>query len=1060
MNKKVALSLLSATVFASMTASAFAAPKSGVYMGGDVDRYYALTDLFKLNDAGYAKFQSDLAKTKFENLIFVDHDGKGASLKEILSSTQDFEKIKRDLKQTDFEGEYAKSNLDGTNGESYDPRKDITPEPTGELKVESVSAINAKVVKVTFGKQVDKASAINEANYQFIVNGSPAAVEGDTEGDTEGNTEGKKGTVTEDGKSVLFILSTPLKNADKYSVNVNDAVLDKDLNKFEKYADTVKTFSDTAAPQLLSAKVTAGSDANKKKIELAFNEPVSSTMTVKVDGVQVATSVTTEIDGEDYLASFEVPVAGHEDLFKVGTHEVVVYNAKDLLPLNPNKASVLKTSYTVTADTNAPSISEVKSVNSRAFHVTVSEKLKSAPVVTLKKGNYTIPDSQVQIALDTKADPTGKTYRISVMEDAAGSVNPLYAEGESSVTLQVTLKDYKDLSDLVGAQYNGSVTLTKDTATPKAVSANANTITGSGATTALEVKIDGKVELVDGSKITVKNKDGVVLERTSASITGADGNIVKVVIGKATPAYATTEEPYTVEFDKGAIKYVKVDTAKEYSVNTNANEVFATTVKSSNTVAPVTVKNASIIQTQKVGIDGELVIDYGVDMGDSAKDVANYKLDGGSLPAGTTATFVGGVQKVKIVLPAGTFEKTQYAKFTITTAVKTKTGSQIVADEMEKTPVEGILKFTDNKKPVLVDAKYYVASKDEATTDKIKLTFSEAMGAISDTADFKNDFKVVINGNEAEVKNIANAPADKKSAFLTVATKYNVNQAATISVVAKGTKNPEVNVTDAAGNKLTEGTSIVTTGFEVDPTGAADAQAVAQVEAKIDAIPATVTLADKNTVNAAKTAYDALSATQKAAVNADKKAKLDAAVAKIAELEAIPAARAALDASITSAEAKANAAVAGTKVGNYPQEEIDDLKAAIATAKGVYDNAAATVQELKDAQTELDNDVKAFDDKVVEAVVTTVKATANPTEVTKPATGQTATVQITAKVKDQDGNEMTAELVTYEVNATGVSIDANGLLTVNDNASTGDVTVTVKSKTKNTVTTTVTVTIK
>lgn len=159
MNKKVALSLLSATVFASMAASAFAAPKSGVYMGGDVDRYYALTDLFKLNDAGYAKFQSDLAKTKFENLIFVDRDGKGASLKEILSSTQDFEKIKRDLKQNDFEGEYAKSNLDGTNGESYDPRKDITPEPTGDLKVESVSAINSTSIKLDLNKEVTLTAA-------------------------------------------------------------------------------------------------------------------------------------------------------------------------------------------------------------------------------------------------------------------------------------------------------------------------------------------------------------------------------------------------------------------------------------------------------------------------------------------------------------------------------------------------------------------------------------------------------------------------------------------------------------------------------------------------------------------------------------------------------------------------------------------------------------------------------------------------------------------------------------------------------------------------------------
>lgn len=55
---------------------------------------------------------------------------------------------------------------------------------------------------------------------------------------------------------------------------------------------------------------------------------------------------------------------------------------------------------------------------------------------------------------------------------------------------------------------------------------------------------------------------------------------------------------------------------------------------------------------------------------------------------------------------------------------------------------------------------------------------------------------------------------------------------------------------------------------------------------------------------------------------------------------------------------------------------------------------------------------------------------------------------------------MTAEQVAYEENATGVSIDANGLLTVDGTASTGNVTVTVKSKTDDKVTTTVTVKIK
>ncbi|MGG0347174.1 hypothetical protein ABEZ21_17255, partial [Brevibacillus porteri] len=160
MNKKVALSLLSATIVSSMAASAFALPKSGVYLGGEVDRFYAFEDLFKLTEAGNTKFGQDLEKTKFENLIYVDPTGKGASLSEIMNS-DDYDKIKRDLKKSDFEGVYTQSKIDGSNGATYDPRPDAIDGPVGDLKVESVSAINLTSVTIKLNKAVDAVTAAN-----------------------------------------------------------------------------------------------------------------------------------------------------------------------------------------------------------------------------------------------------------------------------------------------------------------------------------------------------------------------------------------------------------------------------------------------------------------------------------------------------------------------------------------------------------------------------------------------------------------------------------------------------------------------------------------------------------------------------------------------------------------------------------------------------------------------------------------------------------------------------------------------------------------------------------
>lgn len=144
MNKKVVLSVLSATFVASMAASAFAAPNNGLYIGGNVKAHYSFDTLVGLDAAGLAKFKSDMAAigTNFDNLVYVSLNGKGASITEILAASSLEEANKDPLKKADFADVYNEIDKSGKVTGTYDARKDVEDGTTpGELKVESVSAI-------------------------------------------------------------------------------------------------------------------------------------------------------------------------------------------------------------------------------------------------------------------------------------------------------------------------------------------------------------------------------------------------------------------------------------------------------------------------------------------------------------------------------------------------------------------------------------------------------------------------------------------------------------------------------------------------------------------------------------------------------------------------------------------------------------------------------------------------------------------------------------------------------------------------------------------------------
>lgn len=658
------------------------------------------------------------------------------------------------------------------------------PEVKTEAKVESVSAINAQEIKVTFTNPVNEKTAVNEANYIFKQNGSNL-----TAVDFEGEA-GKKGVLSKDGKSVTFklVADKAFANSDKYAVHSTTGVLGADLKPVEKYLDTEKTFSDSKAPELLGARVVGNA------VELTFNKPVKETADVKIDGVKIeGAKVASKTPGVYTLTTATIADKG---IFAKGDHEVVVYDAEDTLRVNANKASILTTKYTVSSDTTAPEVKSVKAINNRSFKVTFSEPLSQHPEVTVKKGNYTFPTAAYNVAggngvVQYTIDPQDATsYIVSIKEDTKDARNPLYASGEKNVDLSVNLKNFKDTVNLLGKPVDMSVSLTEDTATPKVSTDSLNKIEGNN----LLVKFNGKIVVNNKDQIVVRDKDGVVVTSEITTV----GDVLNIKL-----ASAAKDEPYTVEVKAGAVKFAKDENLASYSVNTNSNIAFNTTVSTSGIVTPVVEKNADIIS-----IEGDVItVNYGQDMSGNAKDVENYKIDGKALPAGTTAEFVGSKQIVKISLPKNYFAKAQDAKFTISTNVLTSSGSKVVANAQTKAPVEKLINFADNTAPKLASAVYVKATNEAEVSNTIKVTFDENIKEFpADDAQFINDLKVVVNGNNATVKGIKHGGEKEKNVvYLTTEKDLNVAQAATISVVPKGAYNPEINITDAAGNKLSLG---------------------------------------------------------------------------------------------------------------------------------------------------------------------------------------------------------------------------------------------------------------
>ncbi|GED26445.1 S-layer protein [Brevibacillus agri] len=735
MNKKVTLSLLSATVFASMAASAFAAPTQGVYMGGSVDKFYKLDDLFNLSAAAKKQFVVDLNAANpdldFKNLVFVDFDGKGAKFSEILAAGT-LPKAKRDLTKADFEGSYVTVNLDGSNGVSYDPRNDAVDVPTGDLKVESVSAINAKQIQVKFNNAVDEDTALDVTNYSIKLAGA-SAVAMATSGNNKATAE-----LSEDGKTVTLTLTNALTTTYWGSIadgDVFQVIVDgvKDSAGHE-LAETVKTvtYTDKEAPTFVSATATAKTTTNK--VTLSFSEPIDySQATVTVNGVAASLSAGTKAN--------EVVVTSGSNLNAGSSYELKLLNFKDaagnLLTPNP-----VVTSVTVQADVTAPVVTGVSVVRDSLIEVTFDKSMDPATVnsTSVKLLNTDLATTGItQGTIQPKPNTSNKTFLVPF------TAIPFNSNGTFTGVLSFT-SAIKDAAGNAFTAKTESVTLTKDTVAPEVVSATyTNKTSYNGVTTtngAIIVKFNEKIAASAAANTYVVVNDQGAPVSTPIASTAVNPNDATELILVLNAGVATGTKTYTVVMPASAATDLSVSQNASASVHLTvdvsaggpvANDPTAPVV---NTVTPTAATSSTSGTTIAVAFTEA---GSGLDPA-TIQDLNNYRLDGAPLPSGSYVTLSGTTATINI--PAGKFAEDKAYAFNIN-GIKDKAGNVM-------NPYVGSVNLKDDIKPELTSATLN-------SNGTVSLGFSEKVNAASGK---EADFAVTVNGSLLTGTNKAYTLAD------------------------------------------------------------------------------------------------------------------------------------------------------------------------------------------------------------------------------------------------------------------------------------------------------------
>lgn len=773
MNKKLVLSVLSTAVLTSMAASAMAL-EPGFYVGGNVDKYYSPSAL-----AG--NFKVAVKEVLKQPTVYVDKDGKAANFVEALFA-DDINTVLKPATPDMFEDDDYK--IVGTDKVWNKKGEDWPPVPGTDLKVESVSAINASQIQIVFSQKVDETSAESSSNVTF-------------DGFTPATYE-----LQDDEKTLIVTTNAPITKKKDVVVTVKNVTLADDSSVVVPTFTKVITVEDTTPADV--AKVVSKTNGEiATTVDIYFSEPVKSGV-VKINGQQVSASFGS--------ATEKVTVTGLS-LDATKTHTLEVVNLTDTAD---NKSTVTK-SFTVTADVEAPKVAELAQYSDNAVLVTFDKKMNAATV----DGNIKVADTLLNnVAIDTVVALPGDTSKTKFIVPITAT---LYGT-KDSVTLNLAFTD--GIQDSLGnkvAPTTKQITLTKDVTAPVVEKVTAKKdADGKVVSLVLEFNEPLKAGTYSSSNITVINQEGVDVtsdllgdgsnvEFKANSETVAAGD--KKVEFKLNSATKLAGE-YTFTFAKGLVK----DSAQ----TANDSAAYTKVINFGDAEAPVFEIGETDVTsagTNKFRIDFGRAVKGG-NVAGSATALENYTLNGSALPTGTTITLNSAKQVATITLPASSIERSDTAAVFTVQNVQSLSGLTIK-------PLTTTVAIVDNVAPVLTSAKVL----DNKT---IELTYSENMADLDNDNVF-DSFKVV-NGTTAIAFSSGELLADSVSGFDNKV-KITINKVTGATPAVDGTATldgADASIANIADETTANATGTVTVTIEDDGAGNLEVKVDGTVETTLD----------------------------------------------------------------------------------------------------------------------------------------------------------------------------------------------------------------------------------
>jgi len=572
--KQLTLSVLSTALVASMAASAFAAPKAGVYIGGNVDKYYSFSALS--SEKNIDTFLDEMLDNVADTVYVSDKgEARGGLMLDLLFASppsEHFVDVTTEM-FADIDGAdgFYTVDEDGTVGTVKEqPDPEVTA--PGDLKVESVSAINAKKLEVKFTNEVNETDATTPGKYTVVGI----------------DLTGANFELLDDNKTVVITLANTkeIANNTTFVLNVDEVQSKADANvKTPKFTTTIK-FNDVVKPSITDV---AYPQSGVAVIKLTEELKDKGTVKVFADGAEVLT-VNSALTEDSKGIELTGLVANKE-------YNVVILGAKDwsnnLITPNPAEVTVKST----VVDTAAPEVSSVKAVGLTKLEVKFSEPLKNQAAPAAPANYLTL---------------TGVGAGVQTYDAKTNTVTVAFNTAEAPGVKAVTVKSYKDLAGNDGKDFVQNVvfgeivpTVTKT----EVVKENADTFVKLTFNT--DVVAAAPAGNITGTVTTPENVvKTVTIPVSDLTVDGTDNKIVKIkVTGQNAGKYALTVPK--AAFAPALSEDLKV-----------AFDLTATVDSSVPAVAQVGGSDQVVITNKTV------TVTYTNDMGQSALDVNNYTVSG------------------------------------------------------------------------------------------------------------------------------------------------------------------------------------------------------------------------------------------------------------------------------------------------------------------------------------------------------------------------------------------------------------------------------------------------